>query len=92
MVGLEDSPPHNASPLTDSIQEYFRLKDALGDCVRYLSVLDAQEIRKAYKGWGTNESKLTSVLSSRTCDHLQRINRATTPSPSRSLARSRSLS
>ena len=66
--------PHAASPLTDNIQEYFRLRDALGDCVRYLSVLDAQEIRKACRGWGTDESKLTGVLSSRTGDHLQRIN------------------
>lgn len=73
-LGLEDMPDQPATIGLDDLIKYFKLRDSLAACVRYLSILDAQQIREACKGWGTDEDKLIGILSSRTHDHLQRVN------------------
>ena len=70
----EDTPPENhVTPLDDDVMEYFRKRDTLRTAVYYIGLLDATKLRKATKGLGTDEAKLTEVIVSQTRDGLKRL-------------------
>lgn len=70
----EDAPPENhIIPLDDDVMEYFRKRDTLRAAVYYIGLLDATKLRKATKGMGTDEAKLTEVIVSQTRDGLKRL-------------------
>jgi hypothetical protein len=70
----EDAPPENQiAPLDDDVMEYFRKRNTLHAAVYYIGLLDATKLRKATKGMGTDEAKLTEVIVSQTRDGLKRL-------------------
>lgn len=73
-VGEEDQMPEpNLTPLEDAISDFWRLRKTLERAQEFLCIIDAKRIRKACAGWGTNDSELIAILSSRTKDSLQKI-------------------
>ena len=73
-VGEEDQmPTPNLSPLEDAISDFWRLRMTLERAQKFLCIIDAKRIRKACAGWGTNDSELIAILSSRTKDSLGKI-------------------
>ena len=73
-VGEEEQMPEpNLSPLEDAIADFWRLRKTLERAQEFLCIIDAKKIRKACAGWGTNDSELIAILSSRTKDSLHKI-------------------
>ena len=73
-VGEEEQMPEpNLTPLEDAISDFWRLRMTLERAQEFLCIIDAKQIRKACAGWGTNDSALIAILSSRTKDSLQKI-------------------
>ena len=69
----EEPPVDRITPLDDDVMEYFRKRDVLHKCVYFIGMLDATKLRKATKGIGTDEIKLTDVIVSQTRDGIKRL-------------------
>jgi hypothetical protein len=72
-IGEDVPPERHITPLDDDVMEYFRRRDTLRAAVYYIGLLDATKLRKATKGMGTDEAKLTEVIVSQTRDGLKRL-------------------